>query len=277
MVNPTVLQLFGGLAPIGTFEPPGCLHRGPEMTEVVAPSSPATAAPKGLLSRVVGVLVAPRATYADVAARPRWLGVLAVVLATMATCSIIFFSTDVGKVALLDQQVSAMESFGIKLPDEAYRQMEENLARPTTPYFTAASQVIFVPIVALIIAGIAMGIFTAVLGGDASFKQVFAIVAHAGVVSAAQQLFVYPLDYARESLSSPTTLAAFVPFLDENTFPARLLGSIDLFLIWWLVNLAIGLGVLYKRRTGPIAVGFLSVYLAIALIISGIRTALSGA
>jgi hypothetical protein len=69
----------------------------------------------------------------------------------------------------------------------------------------------------------------------------------------------------------------FLPFLDENTFPARLLGSIDLFLIWWLVNLAIGLGVLYKRRTGPIAVGLLSVYLAIALIIAGIRTALSGA
>ena len=122
-----------------------------------------------------------------------------------------------------------------------------------------------------------MGIFPAVLGGDAIFKQVFAIVAHAGVVSAAQQLFVYPLDYARASLSSPTNLAVFLPFLDENPFPARLLGSIDLFLIWWLVNLAIGLGVLYKRRTGPIAVGFLGVYLAIALIIAVIRTALAGA
>ena len=115
------------------------------------------------------------------------------------------------------------------------------------------------------------------LGGDASFKQVFSVVAHAGIVLAAQQLFVLPLDYARGSLSSPTNLGVFLPFLDENTFPARLLGSVDLFLIWWLVNLAIGLGVLYKRRTGPIAVGLLSVYLAIALIIAGIRTAVAGA
>ena len=247
------------------------------MAEAVATSLTPAAAPKGLLARILGVLVAPRATYADVAARPRWLGVLAVVLLVMATGSIIFFSTDVGKEALLDQQVTMMESFGVKLPDEAYQRMEENLSRPTTPYFTAASQVVFVPIIALIIAGIAMGVFTAVLGGDATFKQVFSVVAHAGVVSAAQQLFVYPLDYARGSLSSPTNFGVFLPFLDEMTFAARLLGAIDLFLIWWLVNLAIGLGVLYKRRTGPIAVGFLSVYLVIALIIAAIRTAVAGA
>ena len=247
------------------------------MAEAVAPSLTAAAVPKGLLARIFGVLVAPRATYADVAARPRWLAVFAVVLLVMATGSIILFSTDVGKEALLDQQVSAMEGFGIKIPDQAYQQMEQNLSRPITPYLTAASQVVFVPIIALIIAGLAMGIFTAILGGDATFKQVFSIVAHAGVVGVVQQLFVYPLDYARGSLSSPTNLAVFLPFLDEKTFPARLLGSIDLFLIWWLVNLAIGLGVLYKRRTGPIAVGLLSVYLAIALIIAGIRTALAGA
>lgn len=247
------------------------------MTEVVAPSLTAAAVPKGLLARVFGILVAPRATYADVAARPRWLGVLAVVLLVIASGSVIFFSTDVGKDALLEQQERTMESFGIKLPDEAYQRMKEGVSRPSTPYVTAASQVVFIPIVALIIAGIAMGIFTAVLGGDASFKQVFSVVAHAGVVSAAQQLFVYPLDYARASMSSPTNLGVFLPFLDENTFPARLLGSIDLFLIWWLVNLAIGLGVLYKRRTGPIAVGFLCVYLVIALIIAGIKTAASGA
>jgi hypothetical protein len=247
------------------------------MADVVAPPLTATAAPKGLPARIIGVLVAPRATYADVAARPRWLGVLAVVLLVMATGSVIFFSTTVGKEALLDQQVSTLEGFGVKLPPDVYQRMEENLSRPTTPYITAASQIIFIPVVALIIAGIAMGVFTAVLGGDARFKQVFSVVAHAGVVSAAQQLFVLPLDYARGSLSSPTNLAVFLPFLDEKTFPARLLGSIDLFLIWWLVNLAIGLGVLYKRRTGPIAVGFLSIYLVIALIIAGIRTAFAGA
>ena len=224
------------------------------------------------------MLVAPRATYADVAAHPRWLGVLAVVLLVMATGSIIFFSTDVGKEALLDQQVSGRWSRSAsRSPTRPTQRMKEGVSRPSTPYVTAASQIVFVPIFALIIAGIAMGVFTAVLGGDATFKQVFSVVAHAGVVSAAQQLFVYPLDYARGSLSSPTNLGVFLPFLDDMTFAARLLGAIDLFLIWWLVNLAIGLGVLYKRRTGPIATGFLGIYLVIALIIAAIKTAVAGA
>jgi hypothetical protein len=67
----------------------------------------------------------------------------------------------------------------------------------------------------------------------------------------------------------------FVPFLDENSFLSRLLGTIDLFQIWWLVVLAIGLGVLYKRRTGPIATSLLTVYAVIILAIAAVRSALS--
>src|SRR4029078_11499462 len=90
------------------------------------------------------------------------------------------------------------------------------------------------------------------LGGDATFKQGYAIVAHSGVIIAVQQLFTLPLDYVRETLSRRANLGVFLPFLDENSFPARLLGSIDLFVIWWSISLAIGLGALYGKRTGPI-------------------------
>ena len=102
-------------------------------------------------------------------------------------------------------------------------------------------------------------------------------MAFSSVVTALRALFATPLSYAKGSLSSPTTLTALVPFFDDNTFAARLLGAIDLFLIWWIVSLAIGLGVLYKRRTAPIATGFLVVYGAIALTIAAVRTVLAGA
>jgi hypothetical protein len=95
------------------------------------------------------------------------------------------------------------------------------------------------------------------------------------VITALQTLFVVPLDYARQTLSSPTTLGAFVPFLDENSFLARLLGTIDLFQVWWLITLSIGLGVLYKRRTTPIAISLYTVYFVIILAIAALRTALS--
>ena len=245
------------------------------MTETVASASVTVPASKSFAARIVGVVVSPRATYADVAAHPRWLGALAVVLIVSVAGLFTLMSTDVGKRAMIDQQTRAMESFGVKLTEKMRADMDAGMAR--APYVTAASQLVVLPIMTLIIAGILFGVFSAVMGGDAKFKQVFAIVAHAGIVTAAGQIFVLPLDYVRESLSSPTTLAAFVPMLDENSFPVRLLGSIDLVVVWWLISLAIGLGVLYKRKTAPIATTFLTIYIAIGLIVAIAKTALAGA
>jgi Yip1 domain len=244
------------------------------MPQSVAPEI-AAAEPRGLVARILGVIVAPRATYADVAARPRWLGALLVVLFLTGGSTFAFLSTEIGQNAMLDQQRQTMESFGVKLNDEAMRRMEEGAAR--APYFGAIGQAIVLPIAAVVVAGIALGIFNAALGGDGTFKQVFAIVVHSGVILALGAVFVLPLDYARETMSSPTTLAVFLPFLEENSFLARLLGSIDLMRVWWFVSLSIGLGVLYRKRTGPIAVTVLVVYAAIALVIAAIQSAVSGA
>lgn len=76
-------------------------------------------------------------------------------------------------------------------------------------------------------------------------------------------------------MTSPTNLGVFAPFLEENSFMARLLGSIDLFHIWALVSLAIGLGVLYKRKTGPIGTALFIVYAVLIVALAAIRTALS--
>lgn len=244
------------------------------MPQTVAPAGTATGA-KSLPARIVGVIFAPRAAYADIAARPRWIGALLVVLLLTGGSTFAFLSTDIGKNAMLDQQRQTMESFGIKMNDQAMQRMEEGAGR--APYFGAIFGTLFLVVAGLAIAGIALAVFNAVLGGDAKFRQVFAVVVHSGVILALGALFVMPLDYARETLSSPTTLSVFLPFLEENSFLARFLGSIDLIRVWWFISLSVGLGVLYRRRTRPIAVTLLVVYAAIALVIAAIQSAVSGA
>jgi hypothetical protein len=76
---------------------------------------------------------------------------------------------------------------------------------------------------------------------------------------------------------SATTLAVFVPMLDERNFLARFLGWIDLFRIWWLVSLSIGAAVLYKRKSGPIAWTLLGLYVLFALVVATALTAFAGA
>ena len=248
------------------------------MTETAAAVAAPPAEAQGLAGRVFGVLTAPKATYAGIVAHPRALGVLVLGILLIAGATVAFFSTEVGRQAVLDQQeqgLRAAEALGFKIPDQALQQMEERVALPSMPYITAASRVVLVLLFVVVIAGLIMVVFNAILGGDASFKQVFALVAHSGMVTVTQTLFSLPLDYVRESLSSPTALSIFVPFLEETSFGARLLGSIDLFRIWWILNLAIGLGVLYKRRTQPIATGLLVTYVAIAFLIAAVRAAFS--
>jgi hypothetical protein len=224
---------------------------------------------------VFGVLTSPRATYADIAARPAWLGVLLVVLVLTVVPVMWLLSTDIGQRAVIDQQLETVEAFGGTVTDAQYQQLER--MAPYARYFAAGGQVVALVVTTLVVAGIAFAVFNGALGANAGFRQVFSIVAFSGVVMALRAIFATPLNYANESLSSPTNLAAVMPLFEDNTFGARLLGSVDLFLIWWAINLAIGFGVLYGRRTAPIAATMLGVYAAIALTIAAVRTVLAGA
>ena len=242
-------------------------------------TTPSTAAPaepargKSLLARIVGVFFSPRATYADVAAHPRWFGVMAIGVLLVAGGTFAFLSTEIGQQAVMDQQVQVLESFGVRLNEAQQAQMESRME--SARYTGAISQVVFIPLSAAVLAGILLAVFNALMGGDATFKQAFSIVAHSGLIIALQTAFALPLDYVRETMTSPTNLGVFAPLLEENSFMARLLGSIDLFHIWTFVSLAIGLGVLYKRKTGPIATTIFIIYGVIVIALAAIRTALS--
>src|SRR4030095_12084253 len=152
-----------------------------------------------LPARLIGILMSPRAAYADIWARPRVLGALAVVILISSTAVYTFMSTEVGKQAGLDMQVRQMESFGRTMTDPQDQRMGQMAGY--APYFGAGGQIVTLPLMALIIAGIAFAVFNAALGGDATFKQVYAVVAHSGVMIAVKQLFTLPLDYVRETLS----------------------------------------------------------------------------
>lgn len=226
-------------------------------------------APLGLVSRIVGIVISPRETFERIVAHPQWLGMLLVVIVVSAGASFWFLSTAVGQQAMLDQQVKSTEAFGIQLDDAALQQMEAQA--PMMRYLTLASTIVVTPVMLLIVAGILFGVFSAILGGGASFKHVFATVVHANVISLLGQVFTYPLSYLRQSMSGATNLGALLPMLPEGSFVARLAGMIDLFIVWWVLVLAIGLAVAYRRKTQPIAIALLAVYAVIAVGIAAVQ------
>jgi Yip1 domain len=243
------------------------------MTQPATPSS-GGAAPLSLPQRVIGVLFSPRATFESVVSWPKWLGILLTVTAVVIACNQGFTATEAGKLAALDQQVAMVERFGGTVTPQMETEMRAALDRPLTPIIGIVTTLVFSVAVTAAIAGILFGLF-AITGGLASYKQVLAIVAHAGVITAVGQIFALPLWFMRGSMSGVSNLGVFVPALEE-TFAGRFLGMIDLFLLWWVFVLAIGLGVLYRRRTQPIFLSLLALYVIIAGAVAAIMSAFGG-
>jgi hypothetical protein len=243
------------------------------MSESAALPQPG-AAPMSLPARLVGVIVSPGATFKSIAAHPKWLGAVLVVALVVCAAQFAFLSTKVGQDATYDQQVKTMENFGVTITPEMSQGMEAGLAKAR--YWTVAAILVMSFVFTAVFAGIGYVVFTSLMGGTGTFKQVMAVVAHAGAISMLGQLFTVPLNYARETVSSATNLAVFLPFLEENGVLARFAGMIDLFIIWWLIVLAIGFAVLYRRKTGPIFASFLGVYVTIAAIGAIVMRAFAG-
>ena len=221
----------------------------------------------GLVNRVIGIIVSPRETFEQVVARPRWLGVLLLTTLTTTFLMTAFVSTKVGQDAWIEQSIRGQEQWGRKVGDKQMEMLEK--MAPFAPLMVGIPMLIAAPIVNVVMSAILFGVFKVVTRSAAGFKQAFAVVVHAGVIGLVHMLTGVPLNYIRGAMSGSTSLAVFLPS-EEPSFFTALAGAVDPFVIWWIVVLATGLAVLYKRRTAPIASVLLGIYGIVVVIIAAV-------
>lgn len=231
------------------------------MTETATASPPAL----GLLARFIGIITSPAATYRAVVAHPRPVGILFLTAAIIGLAAGLPQFTAAGQQAAIDMNVKMVETM-TKQP--VTPEMYERFAQQASygGYSSIIGSIVFVPIVCLFFAGLYFVFFNAIMGGTATFKQVFAVVAHSQVISALGAALGAPIQFMQGTMSmaGPFNLGVLVQFLDENSFLARLLGSTGVFMIWALLVLGIGLGVLYKRSGMKIGIVLNILYLLVA-------------
>jgi hypothetical protein len=205
--------------------------------------------------------------------------------------------TEVGQLALLDQWERTASAFGQTINDSQYAAMED--ASRNGAAYAALSSLVSGPLLAVGLSGLFFASFRAsrvagrvakrpdepVLVGRSAFadrpgvvtyRQVLAGVAHAGVILALRQVIVAPVTYARETLASPLTMSVFFAVLDEASLPARFLGILDLFVIWWLMVLAVGMSVLYRRPARHLAGVFVGAYVMLAVVLTAVMAVTGG-
>lgn len=253
-----------------------------------------------LTARVGGVLYSPRATFASLLNVPRWADVLILTFLATSICTVTLLQTDVGQLALLDQWERTAAAFGRTLDDAQYSALEE-ASRNDAALYAVATSFARGPLLTFALSVVFFAVFRSASaegrvakrpddpvlarrsadadrpgGPGATFQQVLAIVSHASVILALRQLITAPLMYARESLASPVTVGLFVSPLNEASPLARFSGIVDLFVLWWIVVLAIGIGVLYRRSARRLALRFVGIYLMLAVVLAVVMAATGG-
>lgn len=219
------------------------------------------------MRRVTGVLMHPRATMAEVVQHPAFITTWIVALLAVTVCGGLLLSTPVGRQALVDERVRVTEALGQRVDDAEYASLQAS--PPVLVYLTSGGRLLLAPPVTILVAA-GLVLLARVDGAAVPFGTALAIAVHATVVLALQQMVATPLHYVQEALTSPTTVAGLLRVFDEGTWPSRLFGTIDVFGLWWMWLLSLGLAAATAQPARRYIWRLLAVYAGVAAIVAAV-------
>ena len=210
-------------------------------------TTPAPAAPQPInhFGRITGVFFSPKETLADVARRPSWLLPI-ILLAVLGLAATYFFTQRVGWESFAMKQMSQDRSFE-QLPEDQ-KQERLRLALPWFAgigyFFGIAGNLLFALIMTLVL----WGAFNLLAGAGLNFKTSFGIASHSLLPGVVSTLLFFPVLFLKDPSEFdlfdsenplPSNLGAFLAG-DTPKWLMKLAGSVDLFIIWIIILLALG-------------------------------------
>jgi len=221
-------------------------------------------APMGFFARFAAVFFEPSRVFQELKRRPTWLvPLLAVTLAVTAQQATIA-SSKVGDVIF-------REAIEKRAPNLSPEQIEQQLA--ITRYAAPIGTLVFAPVITVAAAGLLYLIFSVILGGEGTFRQTLSAWTHVGLIGLVQVVVGTVLVFVKGNAKSSTALSAFLPFLDESSFLYKVFQGFDLFILWQLAVLSVGMGIIQQTGTKKAATAIFSTFLVIILGIAAIRQA----
>jgi len=212
----------------------------PEQTAELEPQ------PKGMgeASRLIGVFFEPSKAFEDIAARPSfWVPLILSMVFGLAYMAL--FSQHVGWERMIRHQQETSSRAAQLTPEQ--REQGVQVGAKFAPIFGYAAIVVGVPLALVIWAAILLGIVKGIMSAPVRFKQAFAIVCYAGlpgvifmVLAIAVMFLKSPDDF---NLQNPLVFnpGAFLDQATASKFVYSLASALDLFRIWTLVLIGIGL------------------------------------
>ncbi|MBU0528669.1 YIP1 family protein [bacterium] len=131
------------------------------------------------------------------------------------------------------------------------------------------------PVTVFFMALIALLVGNTIMGGGAKYGQLVNITAWAYMINILESIVKIPLMLNKWSLEVYTGLGV-LGIGEKGSFINSLLASIDIFAIWRIVLIAIGMGIIYNKKARPYLIAMLVTWLVLQLIGAGFSSIIGG-
>jgi hypothetical protein len=224
----------------------GLEYNRADMTPENAPAVEPEPAGMGEFSRLTGVFFEPGKTFADIAERPRfWVPLILMIVASLAFT--ITIAQRIGWDRVARQQLeSSMATMSDQQREAVTKTMDMQVKLASI--FGYVGGVVAVPLSYLIVGGILLGIVRGIMSAPVRFKQVFATMCYASlpglmytVLAITVMLLKNPDDFDIRNPLPFFNLGAVMDAQSTSKFLHSVGSSLDLFTIWTILLLAVGL------------------------------------
>ncbi len=197
----------------------------------------------GGVSKILNIFFEPKSVFQNLKIKPTWL----VPLLIVAFLGIGYFHYTYP--FIMDQQVEKIRD-NERIPEQQKEMIIEKMKERDHPplwqlgFAPAGTLVSFV-----VVAAVLFFVFNVLLGGDSSYRRVFSVYAYSALIAIPAMVVKFPLIMAKDNLNVQTSLALFLSPEAKDTFLYNLFSSFDIFTIWQVILVSMGMGVLYKFST----------------------------
>lgn len=212
--------------------------------------------------RLVRAVIDPAALFADPAAARPWMDLLLVAALITGAATYVFGNSEAGRAAMREQRTATIERMRGRVADAQLAALEQSpLAYGMTARSTAVAKAIGIITGTLLWAAAVHLLFSVVLlRGEIGFSAVMAAFSQGAIVWMIGELFLVALAWASgqpRAAASPVELLPFVDWPAPATFGGSVLSRIDLFDLWWIPVVSLGLAAVYGVSAWSVA-GFIA-------------------
>lgn len=243
--------------PRHTPSEPAAIHMSDIDAAALRTEPAATTGPGSLGRRILDTFLAPGELFSRFGPTPPWVDVL-LISAAIGALAMLLVPAEV----LMN---TARESIS-QMPPAQQRAMKPetvaNVGRVTGPI--AAFVGTFLS--AIVLAGILKLVFGVMMKGEATFAQYRGVAGHAALISALSALVTLPVWIMTGDMMTQLSAGLLFPELPKG-MASTLLAALNVFSIWWLAVVAVGVSVV-NRRISAVTAGavIFAIYFAIAAV-----------